>query len=80
VKGYRDIKGFCKSATLAEIEKHNFVLTPGRYVGIPDEAEDGVLFEDKMAVLTAELAAQMKEAEALDKEIKVQLAKVGFEL
>jgi type I restriction enzyme M protein len=80
VKGYRDIKGFCKSATLAEIEKHNFVLTPGRYVGIPDEEEDGVLFEDKMASLTAELAAQMKEAEELDKEIKVQLAKVGFEL
>ena len=75
---YEDIKGFCKSAKLAEIEKHNFVLTPGRYVGIPDEEEDGVLFEDKMAALTAELAAQMKEAEELDKEIKVQLAKVGF--
>jgi type I restriction enzyme M protein len=50
------------------------VLTPGRYVGIPDEEDDGVPFEDKMAALTAELAAQMKEAEALDKEIKVQLA------
>jgi type I restriction enzyme M protein len=79
-KGYRDIKGFCKSATLAEIKKHNFVLTPGRYVGIPDEEDDGVPFEDKMAALTAELAAQMKEAEALDKEIKAQLVKVGFEL
>jgi type I restriction enzyme M protein len=78
--GYRDIKGFCKSATLAEIKKHNFVLTPGRYVGIPDEEDDGVPFEDKMAALTAELAAQMKEAEALDKEIKAQLVKVGFEL
>ncbi|MGI0499428.1 N-6 DNA methylase [Limnospira platensis] len=77
---YQDIKGFCKSATLADIEKHNFVLTPGRYVGIPDEEDDGVPFEEKMAALTAELAAQMKEAEALDKEIKVQLAKVGFDL
>ena len=77
---YEDIKGFCKSAKLAEIEKHNFVLTPGRYVGIPDEEEDGVLFEDKMAALTAELAAQMEEAEGLDQEIKVQLAKVGFEV
>ncbi len=77
---YKDIKGFCKSATLANIEKHNFVLTPGRYVGIPDEEDDGVLFEEKMAALTTELAAQMKEAEALDKEIKVQLAKVGFDL
>lgn len=77
---YGDIKGFCKSATLKEIEKHNFVLTPGRYVGIPDEVADGVLFEDKMAALTTELAAQMKEAAALDEEIKTQLAKVGFEL
>ncbi|MEM7770823.1 MAG: class I SAM-dependent DNA methyltransferase [Cyanobacteria bacterium P01_A01_bin.37] len=79
-RGYQDIKGFCKSATLADIEKHNFVLTPGRYVGIPDEVEDGVPFEEKMGALTAELAAQMEEAAALDKEIKIQLAKVGFEL
>jgi type I restriction enzyme M protein len=78
--GYQDIKGFCKSATLTDIEKHNFVLTPGRYVGIPDEVDDGVPFEDKMAALTAELAAQMKEASELDKEIKIQLAKVGFDL
>lgn len=77
---YADIKGFCKSAELAEIEKHGFVLTPGRYVGIPDEVEDGVPFEEKMAALTAELAAQMEEAAALDGEIKIQLAKVGFDL
>ncbi len=77
---YADIKGFCKSATLAEIEKHGFVLTPGRYVGIPDEVEDGVPFEEKMGALTAELAAQMAEAAALDGEIKIQLAKVGFDL
>ena len=37
---YEDEKGFCKSARLEEIEKHNFVLTPGRYVGIPDEEDD----------------------------------------
>lgn len=77
---YKDIKGFCSSATLADIEKHNFVLTPGRYVGIPDQEDDEVSFEEKMAALTTELAAQMKEAETLDDEIKVQLAKVGFEL
>jgi type I restriction enzyme M protein len=77
---YQDIKGFCKSATLAEIEKHNFVLTPGRYVGIPDEVESDVSFEETMGALTAELAAQMKEAAELDAEIKIQLAKVGFEL
>jgi type I restriction enzyme M protein len=78
--GYQDVKGFCKSASLADIEKHNFVLTPGRYVGIPDEVEDGIEFEDKMRVLTADLASQLKEAEVLDLEIKTQLAKVGFNI
>lgn len=79
-ESYKDIKGFCKSATLAEIEKHNFVLTPGRYVGIPDEVDDGIPFEEKMEVLTKELAMQMREGLALDEEIKIQLEKVGFAL
>ena len=77
---YEDSKGFCKSATLAEIEKHNFVLTPGRYVGIPDEEDDGIPFEEKMEALTQELAEQMRQGLALDKEIKIQLGKVGFSL
>ncbi|TVL96861.1 MAG: DNA methyltransferase, partial [Candidatus Brocadia sp. WS118] len=79
-EGYANIKGFCKSATLEEIRKHNYVLTPGRYVGIPDEEDDGVPFEEKMARLTAELKAQMEQAERLDVEIKEQLRKIGFEL
>jgi type I restriction enzyme M protein len=77
---YQEIKGFCKSATLAEIEKQNFVLTPGRYVGIPDEVQSEISFEETMGALTAELVVQMKEAAELDAEIKLQLAKVGFEL
>ncbi len=68
----KNIKGFCKSAMLAEIEKHNFVLTPRRYRGIPDEEDDGVPFEEKMEVLTAALAKQMREAAKLDQEIKIQ--------
>jgi len=75
---YADIKGFCKSATLADVRKHNYVLTPGRYVGIPDEEDDGIPFDEKMATLTAELSDQLREAEQLDDEIKKQLAKVGF--
>jgi type I restriction enzyme M protein len=77
---YEDVKGFCKSATLADIAKHGFVLTPGRYVGIPDEVASDVSFEETMGALTGALATQMREAAVLDKEIKVQLAKVGFEL
>ncbi len=77
---YEDIKGFCKSATLEEIEKHNFVLTPGRYVGIKEEKDDGIPFGDKMADLTKKLSEQMKEEKRLDEEIKKQLSNVGFEL
>ncbi len=77
-KIYSDIKGFCKSASLAEIEKHNFVLTPGLYVGIPDEVEDDVSFDDRMGALTMALGEQMREGRLLDEEIKKQLGKVGF--
>lgn len=77
---YEDEKGFCRSAKLDEIEKHNFVLTPGRYVGIPDEEDDGILFEDKMDELMQQLADQMKQEKVLDEEIKIQLSKIGFGL
>ncbi len=77
---YEDIKGFCKSANLKDIRKHNYVLTPGRYVGIPDEEDDGIPFEEKIAALTAELKSQMQESEVLDREITTQLAKIGITL
>lgn len=77
---YEDIKGFCKSANIEEITKHNFVLTPGRYVGIKDEEDDGIPFAEKIATLTATLSAQMKKEKELDEEIKKQLKNVGFNL
>ncbi|MFD2823822.1 N-6 DNA methylase [Lacinutrix iliipiscaria] len=77
---YQDIKGFCKSANLDAIRKHKHVLTPGRYVGIPDEEDDGIPFETKMADLTATLQQQMQQEEALNQEIKTQLANIGFRL
>ena len=70
---YEDKKGYCKSAAVAEVTKHNFVLTPGRYVGIEDEIDDGIPFADKIAGLTKTLSAQMAE-------IKKQLKNVGFTL
>jgi len=78
--GYEDIKGFCKSAILAGIEKHSFVLTPGRYVGIPDEEDDGIPFEEKMNELTTTLARQIEKEKELDEQLKEQLAKMGFAL
>ena len=77
---YEDIKGFCKSANIEEITKHNFVLTPGRYVGIKDEVDDGIPFEDKMSGLTKKLAEQMVEEKKMDEEIKNQLKNIGFKI
>ncbi|KOH42683.1 class I SAM-dependent DNA methyltransferase [Sunxiuqinia dokdonensis] len=77
---YQDEKGFCKSASLTDIQKHKFVLTPGRYVGIPDEEDDGIPFQEKIDGLTSRLRQQMSQAQELDQEIKTQLAKIGIEL
>lgn len=79
-EGYEDIKGYCKSATLEEIQKHKHVLTPGRYVGIPDEEDDGIPFEDKMADLSATLKEQMEKEAQLNQEIKNQLSNIGVNL
>lgn len=77
---YEDQAGFCKSATLAEITKHDFVLTPGRYVGAADELDDGVPFAEKMEMLTTMLSEQFAESAKLEVEIKKNLAGLGYEL
>ena len=78
--GYEDIRGFCRSADLNEITRHEFVLTPGRYVGVKGEEDDGIPFEDKMTELTKILDKQMKDEKILDQEIKNQLKNIGFVL
>ena len=78
--GYEDVKGYCKSATIEEIQKHKHVLTPGRYVGIPDEEDDGIPFEEKMADLSATLKEQMDKEAKLNQEIKDQLSIIGVNL
>ncbi|MDA9360276.1 type I restriction-modification system subunit M [Flavobacteriaceae bacterium] len=78
--GYEDVKGYCKSATIEEIQKHKHVLTPGRYVGIPDEEDDGIPFEDKMADLSATLKEQMEKEAQLNQEIKEQLSNIGLNI
>lgn len=79
-ESYEDVKGYCKSASLEEVEKQGFVLTPGRYVGFKDEEDDGIPFEVKVKELTDKLSEQMKEEVRLNEEIKKQLAKIGIEL
>jgi type I restriction enzyme M protein len=77
---YEDQLWFCKSANLDEIEAQGFVLTPGRYVGIPEEEDDGIPFEEKMKNLTSTLSEQMKQEQVLNEEIKNQLWKIWFSL
>jgi len=77
---YKDMPGFCKSATLEEIRKQGYILTPGRYVGILEEKDDGIPFEEKMEKLTHELAREMEEVKRLDEEIKKNLEKIGFKI
>ena len=77
---YQDIKGFCKSSNFTDIQKHNYVLTPGRYVGIADEIDDGIPFEEKMADLTVTIKHQIAKEAELNKEIEKQLSKIGFSL
>lgn len=77
---YEDIKWFCKSANLQDIEKHSFVLTPWRYVGIEDEIDDWIPFEDKMNELTKTLREQFAKENEMNEEIKKQLEKIGFSI
>ena len=72
---YEDESGFVKVATTEEIEKNDFVLTPGRYVGSVDLEVDEEVFEEKMSRLTVELSSQFKESVRLEDEIKLNLTK-----
>lgn len=75
---YSDISGLCRSVTLAEIEKNGYVLTPGRYVGLPEEENDGVPFEKKMRVLSAELKKSFEKGNELEKQITENLKKLSI--
>jgi len=77
---YQDQLGFCKSATLEEIEKQEYILTPGRYVGFVEKEESMEDFQDKMHRLTKELNQQFSESKKLEDEIKKNLKGIGFEV
>ena len=75
---YADVPGFCKAAKLDEIQKHGYVLTPGRYVGAEAVEDDGEPFEEKMARLAAILREQQAEAARLDAVITANLKELGY--
>ena len=76
---YENLAGFCFSAELKDLEKHDFVLTPGRYVGAAEEEDDGEPFAEKMQRLTAQLKDQFEESARLEVEIKKNLMGLGYE-
>jgi len=79
-ENYQDQAGFCFSAELKDMQKHDYVLTPGRYVGAAEQEDDGEPFAEKMARLTAQLKTQFAESTRLETEIKKNLAGLGYEL
>ncbi|PLR94888.1 N-6 DNA methylase [Bacillus sp. T33-2] len=78
-QNYEDILGFCKATTLQEIKEHEYILTPGRYVGLEVEIEDDEPYEDKMNRLTSELAEQFAKSKTLEDKIRDVLKGIGYE-
>lgn len=76
---YKDVQGFCKAAKLEEVREHEYVLTPGRYVGIEEQEDDGVPFEEKMEALTSELGELFEKSRSLEEKIRKNLGGIGYE-
>lgn len=76
---YNDVPGFCKSASIQDVRKNNYILTPGRYIDFKEVEEDLQAFDEKMKHLTATLKLQMKKAADLDAEILKNLKSIGYE-
>lgn len=74
---YQDISGFCKAVKTEDLAKAGYVLTPGRYVGLADEVDDGVPFEEKMQKLSAELKDAFKRGDELEERITANFKKLG---
>ena len=75
-----DVQGFCREATLVDIAKQDYILTPGRYVGIEEQEDDGEPFEDKMNRLTSELSEMFAKSHELEDEIRKKLGAIGYEI
>lgn len=73
-------KGFCAIATIEDIAKQDYILTPGRYVGIEEKEDDGEPFEEKMTRLTSELSDMFAKSHELEEEIRKKLGAIGYEI
>ena len=73
-------KGFCAIATIEDIAKRDYILTPGRYVGIEEKEDDGEPFEEKMTRLTSELSDMFTKSHELEEEIRKKLGAIGYNI
>ena len=74
------VKGFCAVASQDEIAAQDYILTPGRYVGIEEQEDDGEPFDEKMKRLTSELSDMFKKSHELENEIREKLGAIGYEV
>ena len=75
-----NVKGFCAVVETEEIRKQDYILTPGRYVGIEQQEDDGEPFDDKMKRLTSELSNMFEKSHELEEEIRKKLGAIGYEI
>ncbi len=75
-----DVKGFCATVSTQDIAKQDYILTPGRYVGIEEQEDDGEPFEEKMTRLTSELSEMFARSHELEDEIRKKLGAIGYEI
>lgn len=74
------VKGFCAIAMTADIVKQDYILTPGRYVGIEEQEDDGEPFGEKMTRLTSELSEMFEKSGKLQEEIRQKLGAIGYDI
>lgn len=75
-----EVKGFCAVADIEDIAKQDYILTPGRYVGIEEQEDDGEPFDEKMNRLTSELSELFEKSHELEDEIRRKLKAIGYEI
>ena len=75
---YADKSGFCKVAKIQEIKDNEYILTPGRYVGLAEVEEDSEPFEQKMERITADLSEQFAKSKELEDQIRKSLEGLGY--
>lgn len=78
-KDYENVAGFCGEATITEISEQDFILTPGRYVGIEEQEDDGEPYEEKMKRLTGKLFGLFAKSHELEEKIRKNLGAIGYE-